>query len=241
MAEWNLSEMLSSLHDGIQNELHTARKTLAHPGTKGDASERVWLQLLQTYLPKRYQVESAHVVDSEGNFSDQMDVVVFDRQYSPFIFNFKAAKIVPAESVYAVFEAKQTMDASLLKYAKSKIASVRQLKCTSLPIPYADGEYPAKPPIHILGGMLTLESEWNPPLGEALIRNLGDTTANDRLDLGCVASHGFFGLNRKTQDYDIHLGKKPATGFLFHLISELQCAGTVPMIDINAYAKWLTD
>lgn len=98
-----------------------------------------------------------------------MDVVVFDRQYSPFIFNFKAAKIVPAESVYAVFEAKQTMDAGLLTYAKSKIASVRRLKCTSLPIPHAGGEFPAKPSIHILGGMLSLESEWSPPLGDSLI------------------------------------------------------------------------
>lgn len=219
--------------------MNSARKTLAHPGTKGDASEQVWLELLQTYLPKRYQVESAHVVDSEGNFSDQMDVVVFDRQYSPFIFNFKAAKIVPAESVYAVFEAKQTMDAGLLKYAKSKIASVRQLKCTSLPIPYADGEYPAKPPIHILGGMLSLESEWKPALGESLIRNLHDPTGKNHLDLGCVASHGFFNLDHDTQEYATHVGNKPATGFLFHLISELQRAGTVPMIDIKAYAKWL--
>lgn len=239
MAEWNLPEMMSSLHDGIQNELHTARKALAHPSTKGDASEQVWLELLQTYLPKRYQVESAHVVDSEGNFSDQMDVVVFDRQYSPFIFNFKAAKIVPAESVYAVFEAKQTMDAGLLKYAKEKISSVRQLKRTSLPIPHAGGEYPAKSPIHILGGMLSLESEWRPPLGDSMVKNLGDPTAKGHLDLGCIASHGYFGLDRKSQNYEIHHGGKPATGFLFHLISELQFSGTVPMIDIKAYARWL--
>lgn len=50
---------------------------------KGDASESVWRELLQAYLPKRYQAETAHVVDSKGAFSDQIDVVVFDRQYSP--------------------------------------------------------------------------------------------------------------------------------------------------------------
>ena len=32
--------------------LATVRETLAHPGTKGDASERVWLELLQKYLSK---------------------------------------------------------------------------------------------------------------------------------------------------------------------------------------------
>ena len=53
------------------------------------------------YLPHRYQAETAHVVDSRGAFSQQIDVVVFDRQYSPFIFKFQRQTIVPAESVYA--------------------------------------------------------------------------------------------------------------------------------------------
>ncbi len=33
--------------------------------------------------------------------------------------------------------------------------------------------------------------------------------------------------------------RKPATAFLFKLISQLQFSGTVPMIDIQAYARWL--
>jgi hypothetical protein len=35
------------------------------------------------------------------------------------------------------------------------------------------------------------------------------------------------------------LGGKPATAFLFNLISQLQFSGTVPMIDVLAYAQWL--
>ena len=63
---------------------------------KATASEKVWLELLQTYLPQRYQAATAHVVDSLGAFSDQIDVVVFDRQYSPFIFNYEGQTIIPA-------------------------------------------------------------------------------------------------------------------------------------------------
>ena len=33
---------------------------------------------------------------------------------------------------------------------------------------------------------------------------------------------------------------KPATAFLFKLISQLQFSGTVPMIDVEAYGQWLT-
>lgn len=144
MTDWSLPQLLAGLHDEIHQRLETVRNTLGHPGTKGDASERVWLELLQKYLPQRYQAAKAHVVDSKGAFSQQIDVVVFDRQYSPFIFHCEGEVIVPAESVYGVFEAKQAINATQVTYAQVKIASVRKLHRTSLPIPHAGGVYKAK-------------------------------------------------------------------------------------------------
>jgi hypothetical protein len=192
---------------------------------------------LDTYLPKRYQAATAHIVDSLGAFSQQIDVVVFDRQYSPFIFKYQGETIIPAESVYAVFEAKQTVDAALVAYAQEKVASVRRLHRTSLPIPYAKGTYPPKPFIPILGGLLTFESEWSPALGPSFESALLKGTGEGRLDIGCVASHGHFFHNGG--GYETVNEGKPATAFLFKLIAQLQFSGTVPMIDVDAYAKWL--
>lgn len=240
MSNWSLSQLLASLHDDIQRRLDIVRKSFNHPGTKGDASENVWLELLQKYLPRRYEAAKAHVVDSNGAFSEQIDVVVFDRQYSPFIFNYEDQTIIPAESVYAVFEAKQTVNAGLVDYAQKKVASVRRLHRTSLPIPHAGGIYEAKPLIPIFGGLLTFESEWNPALGEPLLSALRGGDADGRLELGCIAAHGNFTLNKNTGDYELSSGGKPATAFLLKLISELQFSGTVPMIDVQAYAQWLS-
>ena len=241
MTTWSLSKLLEGLHDDIQQKLETVRTTFGHPGTKGDASERVWLSLLQKYLPQRYQAEKAHVVDSKGVFSDQMDVVVFDRQYSPFIFHYEEQMVIPAESVYAVFEAKQSINAEQIEYAEKKIASVRKLHRTSLPIPHAGGTYPAKPLIPIYGGILSFESDWTPAFGKSLSDALDKGKGDTRLDFGCIAAHGYFCLDRKTDHYETHIGGKAATGFLFKLISQLQFSGTVPMIDIQAYAEWLSD
>jgi len=192
MSEWSLSRLLAGLHEDIERRLQIARQTLAHPSAKGDASETVWLDLLQNYLPKRYSAEKAHVVDSNGVFSQQIDVLIFDRQYSPFILSFEGQKIIPAESVYAVFEAKQTINAGLIAYAKQKVASVRSLHRTSLPIPYAGGTYEPKALTPILSGILAFESDWNPPMGEPLINALGTGETQGCLDLGCVAAHGIF-------------------------------------------------
>ncbi|MGH7619335.1 MAG: DUF6602 domain-containing protein [Gemmatimonadaceae bacterium] len=240
MTTWSLQQLLGSLHDEIERRLATARKSFAHPTTKGDASQNVWLELLTTYLPARYRAATAHVVDSKGEFSEQIDVVVFDRQYSPFIFQFQGQTIIPAESVYAVFEAKQAINAEEVRYAQRKIRSVRRLHRTSLPIPHAGGTYPAKQPAHILGGILTFESDWKPPLGEPLKAALAAGEGEGRVDMGCVAAHGIF----TADDDGLHVlqpQNKSATSFLLELIARLQSIATVPMIDVRAYARWLTD
>lgn len=240
MNNWSLTTLLASLHDDIQHRLEIVRQSFGHPGSKGDASEEVWLQLLKTYLPQRYQAAKAHIVDSHGMFSEQIDVVVFDRQYSPFIFNYEGETIIPAESVYGVFEAKQTINKDLVEYAQKKVTSVRRLHRTSLPIPYAKGTYPPKPLFPIIGGVLTFESDWSPAFGAPLQRTLQNDDADGRLDLGCIAAHGYFCLNQ-AGSHDFVPKGKPATAFLLKLISQLQFSGTVPMIDVQAYAQWLTE
>jgi hypothetical protein len=164
---------------------------------------------------------------------------VFDRQYSPFIFRFEGRTIVPAESVYGAFEAKQSINATLVEYAQKKIASVRKLHRTSLPIPYAGGTYDPKPLTPVIGGLLTFDSEWSPALGKPLSDALAADLGDGRLDLGCVAAHGMFACDT-SGCYAFTPQGKPATAFLFEFIARLQANATVPMIDIRAYAKWLS-
>jgi len=235
---WSLNDLLAGLHEEVEHRLRTSRKTLGHAPTLGDASEAVWREMLADYLPKRYSVAKATVIDSLGVASDQVDIVIFDRQYTPFIFNFQGGVVVPAESVYAVFESKQALNAQHIEYSQKKVASVRSLHRTSLPVPYAAGTYGPKPLHHILGGLLTFESEWKPPLGDALSRALEANAGSGRIDMGCVAAHGLFGCDA-SGCFSSEPHGKPTTAFLLELIARLQSSATVPMIDIRAYAKWL--
>jgi hypothetical protein len=235
---WNLNELLAGLHEEVEHRLRISRKTFGHAPALGDASEAVWREMLTDYLPKRFSVAKATVIDSFGTASDQIDVVIFDRQYTPFIFNFQGGNVVPAESVYAVFESKQALNAQHVDYAQKKVASVRALHRTSLPVPHAGGTYEPKPLHHILGGLLTFESDWKPALGDPLLRALEADDGTGRLDMGCVAAHGVFGCDSKNC-FTFQPHGKSATAFLLELIARLQSCATVPMIDIRAYAKWL--
>lgn len=236
-ADWSLPVLFADFHAKIERELLSARK-LGHPTDKGDASEQVWIDVFNEYLPKRYESRRGFVVDSAGAFSAQIDVIIHDRQYSPFVFTFKGTDVVPSESVYAVFEAKQEAIGDHVRYAIEKAATVRALHRTSLGVQTIAGPTAPKPLHHILAGLLTLTSPWRPALGETLVGHLRHDLPEGVLDIGCVADAGWF--NRVgDRDYDLHTVDKAATRFLFELIAQLQAIGTVPMLDTRAYAAMI--
>ena len=99
----DLAGLFKSRQQATEAAQELNREFAVHQGTKGEATETSWIHLLREYLPNRYAIERAMVVDSNGEASEQIDIVVFDRQYTPFVINFGGVVYVPAESVYAVF------------------------------------------------------------------------------------------------------------------------------------------
>jgi len=236
----DLRGLFLNLQGQMIARLKTDSGAIGHPTTKGDASEENWRAMLSEYLPKRYQVEKGFLVDSDGSISDQIDIVIFDRQYSPFLFNQDGCKYMPAESAYAVFEVRPELNAQNVAYAGDKIASVRKLNRTSVAITYAGGKYEPRTPIPIIGGILTLDSTWNPVIGESLNRALSVLSADAQLEIGCVLKHASFQANyKKGKLFSIEESKNDTClmFFFIRLLSLLQNVGTVPAIDLSQYGR----
>ena len=233
-----LLHLLTSLHEKVVQDLESTRGS-SHPVSRGDASEQVWRKLLKNYLPRRYKVARGQVIDSQGKSSEQIDVIVFDRQYTPFVFRHEGQIFVPAESVYAVFEVKQVINAVHVRAARKKAASVRRLHRTSLPITHAGGTYSPKLPNRIYGGILALKNGWTTSLSTSPLRgHISEASDSDFLEFGCAAKDGYFHTDGRGK-YTIYDGEKAVTIFLFKLIAALQSRGTVPMIDVEKYVRWL--
>jgi hypothetical protein len=235
----NLSGLFKSLEEEMCAALDTKRKHLAHAGLKGDATEAQWAAWLEQYLPARYQVKhSAQVVDVNGDVSEQQDIVLFDRQYTPFLFNQNGHVYIPAEGVYAVFETKQEVSAEFIRYAGGKAASVRRLKRTSAPIPHAGGKFKAKKPPRILAGVLTLDSTWaKGRWATPTKRALAGLRLDERLDLVCLLREGTAAATYKGRKVTV-TSSTESLNFLFtSLLAGLQRLGTVPAIDFKAYQR----
>jgi hypothetical protein len=235
-----LRQIFMGLQRQMEARLTFTRGTVHHPGAKGTASELEWIEMLATYLPKRYCADSAFVVDALGKLSDQIDIVIYDRQYSPFILRQNGVTYIPAECVYAVIEVKQSLTKANIAYAQRKAASVRRLKRTSIPIPHAGGVYDPRKPARILAGIVALDGT----ISRAEVTRLANAKEKEVLNFGCsLTGRTFFHLpdihpwDRNASPYKVEVAKEENSlvKFFMCVVIELQKVGTVPALDIAAY------
>lgn len=234
----DIKSLFYGLQQQMQQKLATNRMFILHPGSKGDTLETNWINLLCDYLPQRYSVDSAFIIDYQNNLSDQIDVVIYDRQYSPFVFNQDGVKYIPAESVYAIFEVKQDISKDHIIYAGEKAESVRKLQRTSAPIPHAGGFYEPKALNKILAGILTVGSVWTPGLGEPFKTHITALDGDQKLDIGCSLDTGSFKFDNENQ-LVTSTTEESLIFFFLNLLIELQKLGTIPAMDILKYAESL--
>ena len=124
MPEIDLSGLYAEMQKEMLQKLQTGAFSVIHPGTKGDNTEANWIKWFQEYLPERYKVDKAIIIDSSGKQSQQIDLVIYDAQYSYLVFHQGDTKLIPAESVYAVFEVKQELNKEYIEAAGEKAKSV---------------------------------------------------------------------------------------------------------------------
>lgn len=261
---------LSRLFEGLQNQmksrLNTNRDSITHPGSKGDALENVWIEWLDKYLPNRYCVNKAIVIDSTGHTSDQIDLVIYDQQYTPFVFRQNGIYYIPAEGVYAVFEVKPDLNGSAvvngesvnnILYAGLKIESVRRLIRTSTNIIDRGITKNARPLTKILGGILTSVNTYSKV--NTVEKHLCSTNGLKSLDMGCIIEGGSFYVdyngveNESDSDFNDRINnyyknrtfdklvfssaEKSLVTFFLQLLRYLQQSiGTVAAIDLKEYS-----
>jgi hypothetical protein len=234
-----LREAFALEQELLRAQLELSSKSVTHNGVLGEVNEDRFIQVLRRYLPRRYAVDTGIVLDSLGGTSDQLDVIVYDNQYTPTLLDQENHRFVPAEAVYAVFEVKPTINKSYLEYAASKAASVRGLKRTSVPIIHAGGTFPARPLFDIVGGIVATDVRWADGFqNSAFKRAIGSLTGLRSIDTGLAVSGGCFDC----YDGSLRMGprKNALTFFIFRLLQKLQTLGTVPAVDWSAYGHTLS-
>lgn len=235
-----LREAFATEQECLSPKLKSSRR-ISHAGDRGEVNEQHFIDFLRKYLPNRYTVEKAIVLDSDGNVSQSIDVVVFDRQYTPTLLDNDKHRYVPAEAVYAVFECKPTIDKGYLEYAAEKAASVRRLKRTSVEIHHAGGVHPAKKLFEIVAGILAIDVDWKDGFGQSFREIHEKLPKEGTIDCGFAASGASFDTFAGPGAYTFGPPNNALAHFAFRLLGKLQSLATVPAVDWMAYASQLAN
>lgn len=264
MSKVHLTQLFTGLQKQMSAQLNTNREFIDHPGSKGDALENAWIEWLRKYLPNRYCVDKAIVIDHEGNTSQQMDIVIYDNWFTPFIFNQNGFYYIPAEGVYAVFEVKPDIQGNVgeknyIEYSGEKIESVRVLKREAASFINGGKKIDPRPLTKIVGGILCSTNSFTRENNYTIEKHLKALKNLKSIDLGCIADYGSFYIDyqpneeieivgqdaylefyskRKFNILKFSAAEHSFVTFFMQLTRYLQQAiGTIPAINLNAYLK----
>jgi hypothetical protein len=227
----------------LATQLKLSQNSITHNGLQGEVNEEHFICFLRKYLPRRYSVDQGIVIDCLGQTSQQIDVIIYDNQYTPTLLDQQNHRYIIAEAVYAVLEVKPTVDKSNLAYAADKAQSVRSLHRTSVPIPHAGGIHPAKALFPILAGIVGDKAGWKHGLlNQRFSQALDSFKDAQTLNFGLALHDRAFLRQSKPFDLTLCHGKlyfsQPQGSlawFLFTLLQRLQDLGTVPAVDWSRY------
>ena len=157
-------------------------------GTAGDEGEENWAGVLREWLPPKYTVVTkGRIINSEGQASGQIDVLVLKDSYPRKL---RDKKLYLAAGVAAAFECKTTLTAAHVKQAVKTGAEIKDLYTVREGTPYEE--------LHssVIYGLLAHSHGWKGPNStpeENIDRVLLESDRKyihhprDSLDILCVA------------------------------------------------------
>lgn len=219
-----MQKLFTALDEEMRLKLSSKIDEIYHPSSKGDESELNWLGLLRTYLPERYKVDKGFIVDYKGNISEQIDIIVYDRHFTPFIFQGETTVYIPAEGVYAVFEVKPGYDKDNYDYAVKKLNSVKELERTTANFTHIMGNN-KKELFDIIGGILTNRNDSNDHFNAINLKS--ELSILLCLESGIKTIQG--------GKIETLANKTILAFFLLRLIEKLRSLGSVPALEVDKY------
>jgi len=121
-----IKNILDSLNRDVLNQLDLA-SSISHPGENGRARENIIKAYLRRLISSDFGIDTGFVIDSKGEISRQIDLVIYRKSYYP-IFEIGGIKHFIVESVVAVIENKASIkSADNLNSALNNLKSVKVL------------------------------------------------------------------------------------------------------------------
>jgi Domain of unknown function (DUF6602) len=92
-----IEEVFDEVAAKMRADFAGSRAALSHGGMKGTAAEEVVRLFLRDYLPAALDVSTGILIDTAGNCTRQLDIIVSDAVSTPILFRSSDIRVIPVE------------------------------------------------------------------------------------------------------------------------------------------------
>ena len=105
-----------------------------HPSGVGDERESAIIESLREVFPPKYGFNKGKIIDSEGNVSKEVDIIIFEKNVALSAMNLAGRIVIPVESVYGIIEIKSYLDKRAYQKSLENILSISKLRRFYIPV-----------------------------------------------------------------------------------------------------------
>ena len=122
-------EYMRDVVDEMNRKSAALRRDYAqHKPSAGTNREDLVANFLRNHLPERFGVSTGLVISHDGMFSNEADLVIFDKPNNSPLYPDVQKKLWPVEALYALIEVKSQLNPRDLQDAISKFRKFKRLQ-----------------------------------------------------------------------------------------------------------------
>ncbi|WP_340481201.1 DUF6602 domain-containing protein [Vibrio anguillarum] len=128
MSKRKYFEYIVNLIDSAKKEANFLAADIEHHGLAGQIREIALNKCIAPFLTHSFKCGTGKIIDTEGNLSDQIDLIVYHTKLAPALMINSELGIFPAECCAYAIEVKSTLTATEIKDSIKKAKSVKKLQ-----------------------------------------------------------------------------------------------------------------
>lgn len=123
-----LEAIFKSIAEKLAIDFKYMSSEIEHRASKGRVREiELVEQFLRKYLPAFIGISNGEIVATNGEVSNECDIIFYESRTCPFLLDKSGYRIFPVECIYGILEVKSYLDNTQLENELGKISKVKKL------------------------------------------------------------------------------------------------------------------
>lgn len=124
----NLEKVFESIKEKMITDFQGITSAIEHKISKGQERETLIVnEYLKKYVPGNIGIARGEIVSIDDQVSPETDIILYEKNSTPYLINKEGYQVFPIECVYGVIEVKSKIDKSEIEDSFKKINKIKKM------------------------------------------------------------------------------------------------------------------